>query len=234
MVNELELSFKKLFLISLLTVLLCVAMIYALGHLFGSETSTGPHTSTLPILVTGHLLVFAYSDSGFVEASVELTGPQLSNPTSNEDISMNVTTLNGTTSTDLQNPLEFLVQLGTYSVSSTYGSAPTQNTTLNVTSRDQYSEVVFNFSSSPLPRLGHIIVYAWYWSANVGRFVQASLVITGPESLRTTSGNYPDPSVFTVEPGVYSISGTYGSAPAQSATVDVKSGEFSRVFLNFQ
>ena len=240
-----KLTFKKVILLSALTMLLGVSLVYAVSYEFKPNNSpqTDPMSHSfappgLSIPFDAHLRVFAYLNDGLVQASVTITGPELPNPFDN-GAPVNVTTLNGTTSTDLQNPLRFLVWPGVYSVFGTYGSAPPQNATVSVTESGYYGEAVLNFGSSPPPPLGHIIVEAWYESSNGGSFVQASVTIIGPLPFfdtrinGTICANEVDPSVFTVAPGVYSVFGTYGSAPPQNATVTVMAGGFAGVFLDF-
>lgn len=216
----------------MLTVFLGISMVYALGYFFKPEDlGSRPFGA---ILVQGHLFVFAYSGGEFVQASVVVTGSETPMISSINGTPVSAITRNGTTSTDLQNPLRFLVLPGTYFVSGTYGSTSVENVTVGITDDGQYREVVLNFGSSSPPRLGHVIVCAWYSSAGSGSYVEASVVITGPESVSgVTRASYPEPAVFTMEPGAYSITGTYGSAPPQSATVDVKAGEFAKVVLYF-
>lgn len=64
--------------------------------------------------------------------------------------------------------------------------------------------------------------------------MQASVTITGPEFLNgTTRTDDFGRSVFTVKPGVYSVIGSYGSAPLQNATVTVTAGGFAELILDF-
>jgi hypothetical protein len=233
--------------ISMLAVLLGVSLIYALGYRLKPNSSTQINTMSpipqysgpqqlghLPIPFEPHLYIFAYSDDGFVQASVTITGPESPNPPFDNGAPINASTLNGTTSTNLQNPLRFRLWPGVYSVSGTYGSASPRNVIVNATEPDSYGEVVLNFGSSSPPPLGHIIVSAWYWSETSGSFVQASVTITGPESLNgTIRDDYLDPSVFTVEPGVYSLVGTYGLAPPQNATVNITARSFAGLIIDF-
>ena len=233
--NELNLTFRKVILLSVLTVLLGVSLVYAIGYEFKPKSSTSSRPpGGLAIPIDAHLFVFAYSGDSFVQASVTITGPESPNPAFDNGTLVNATTLNGTTSTNLQNPLRFQVWPGVYSVFGTYGSAPPQNATANVMEIGSYGEVVLNFGSSPAPPLGHIVVSAWYWGESSGSFVHASVTITGPEyHYGTIRASDSDPSVFTVKPGVYSVFGTYGSAPPQSATVNVTAGGFAGALLDF-
>lgn len=234
-------------LISALIVLVVVSLVFALGYEFKPEGSTQVET-TFPVIQSpnppglahlelsaeAHLYVFAYSDDGFVQASVTITGPDPPNPRFADVISINATVLNGTTSTDLQNPLGFRLWPGMYSVVGTYGSASPRSVIVNATDSGTYGEVILNFGSSSPPPLGHIILSAWYWSESGGSFVQASVTITGPESLNgTTRTNDNGRSVFTVTPGVYSVVGAYGSAPLQNATAKVVAGGFAELILAF-
>ena len=243
-----NLTFKKLILLSVLTVLLGVSLVYAMGYMFKPKSSlqtgstysnfTPPAIASMAPIIpifTSKVLVFAYSGDGFVQASVTITGPKSPNPPLYNGAPVNVTTLNGTTSTDLQNPLFFdYVWPGVYSVSGTYQSAPPQNITVNVAS-GSYCDVFLNFGSVPLPPLGHIFVAAWYTgnksggaSQTISILVQASVTITGPESHNgTTNGSFYSPLMFTVPPGEYSVFGTYDSWPSQMETVNVTAGSGS-------
>jgi hypothetical protein len=242
MVNALNLTFKKVILLSVLTVLLGVSFVYAIGYEFKpkSSTQTGPTSSTftptgfippgIAPFYSGHLVIFAYNgsnqsdgSSSFVQASVTVTGSE---------------SHNGTTTTDSQNPLIFTVTPGEYSVFGTYDSASPQNETVNVTS-GSYCDAFLNFGSVRLPSLGHILVTAWYTSKQssgelLSYFVQASVTVTGSESHNgTTTTDYYDPLIFTVTPGEYSVFGTYDSASPQNVTVNVTPGSYSGVFLSF-
>ncbi len=259
-VNELNLTFKKLVLLSVLTVLLGVSLVYAIGYEFKpkSSTQTGPTSSTftppgIAPLCSGHLLIFAYdgsnhSDGGssFVQASVTITGPEfpitvpvfVGNGSTITKTFVNET-LNGTTTTDQQSPLMFTVAPGQYSVFGTYSSAQPQNETVDVTP-GSYCDAFLNFGSLPLPPLGHIIVTAWYTGNQSSgdsqtRLVQASVTITGPESHNGTTNDtdYYNPLMFTVAPGQYSVFGTYSSAQPQNETVDVTAGSYSAAVLIF-
>jgi len=232
MVSGLNLTFKKVVLLSVFVVLLGVSLVYALSIGFkpGNSQRTGS-TSTFksgvphPPLAVDYLLVFAYDgdnqsvgSSSFVQASVTITG--------REDH-------NGTTSTDPQNPLRFLLMPGEYSISATYNSATPQNETVRVGTSGNLSDVFFNFGSSPLPSLGHIAIEAWYISKQpsgefLGYQVQASIAISGPEYHNGTTGTgSPGVLIFTVAPGEYSVYATYDSATPQSDTVSVAAGRCS-------
>ena len=178
-------------------------------------------------LLSSKILVYAYSDNSFVQASVTITGPESPNPSLDNGAPVNITTRNGRTSTDLQNPLIFDgVWPGVYTVSGTYGSAPPQNKTVDV-HPGSYGDVLLNFGSVPLPSLGHIFVTAWYTGnkssgSSQTTLVQASVTIIGPESHNgTTNGSFWSPLMFTVAPGEYSVFGTYGSWPQQMETVNI-------------
>ncbi len=231
-----NLTFKKAILLSVLTVLLGVSLVHALGLEFKPRNSaqaglgsTFAPPGMMPSFA-GYLLIFGYDgdnqsvgSSSFVQASVTITGPEY----------------NGTTSTDPQNPLRFVLMPGEYSVFGTYSSATPQNVTVKVTS-GSLCDAFLNFGSSPLPPLGHILVEAWYTGNQSSGdsqtdFVQASVTITGPESHNGTTNDtdYYDPLMFTVAPGEYSVFGTYDSAQSQNETVDVTAGSCSAAVLIF-
>lgn len=247
MVSRLNLTFRKLLLISALTVVLVVSLAFALDNEFKPEDSVQIETASpviqssnppglghLEISAAAYIYVFAYQDDGFVQASVTITGPDPPNPRFADVISINATTLNGTTSTDLQNPLMFRLWPGVYHVVGMYASSTPRTAIINATYSGTYGEVILNFGSSSPPPLGHIILSAWYWGESGGSFVQASITITGPESLNgTTRTDDNGRSVFTVTPGVYSIVGAYGSAPLQNATAKVVAGGFAELILAF-
>lgn len=238
MVNELNMTLRELIVLSLLTVLLGVGLVYTMGYMFklpsSQRTSSTSYAYVPPIIgssapmaipLSGKVLVYAYSDGDFVQASVTISGPESPNPYLNKPV--NVTTLNGTTSTDLQNPLVFDgMWPGVYSVLGTYGSAPPQNETVNVPNLS-YCDVLLNFGSVPLPSLGHIFVTAWCTGNKSSdnsqtTLVQASVTIVGPESHNgTTNDSFLSPLMFTVAPGEYSVFGTYKSWPQQMQTVNV-------------
>ena len=249
-----NISFRRLILISVLMALLGVGLVYGIRYEFqprnSRQTPTIVQSPDLPVPVTSDLLVFAYSSDagGFVQASVTITGPELNgttiqiptNPTPNSTayVTISEESFNGTTTTDLQNPLTFNGYPGLYSVSGTYDSAPPQNMTVNMTELG-FSEVVFNFGSSPPPPLGHLFVCAFNSvmqpdGSVTGGFVQASVNITGPESLNATiRDSQVNPSVFTIVPGVYTVVATYGSAALQSETANVTAGSFAGAFFWF-
>jgi hypothetical protein len=255
MADELSLTFKKMILFSVLTVLLGVSLVYAMGYMFKPKNSLQTSSTSYNFAPPGiasvapmappfrsKVLVFAYSDGGFVQASVIITGPESPNPPSYNGAPINVTMLNGTTTTDLQNPLMFDgMWPGTYFVFGTYESAPPQNVTVNV-AVGSYCDVFLDFGSLPLPALGHIFVMAWYTgNQSIGdsqtTLVQASITITGPESLNGTT-NGPDtdfwsPLMFTVAPGEYSVFAAYNSWPQQMETVNVTAGSGSAAVFSF-
>ena len=247
MVSRLNLTFRWLLLISALAVLLTISLVFALNYEFKPKNSLYVETrspviqplglqglSSLVMPANAHICVFAYCDDGFVNASVTITGPDPPIPLFEDVVAINSTTLNGTTSADLQSPLEFQVLPGIYYVVGTYGSASPKIAIVNATASGTYGEVVLNFGSSSPPPLGHIIISAWYWGESSGSFVQASAAITGPQSLNCTIGDdYLDASIFTMKTGAYSVVGTYGSAPSQNATVSVTAGTFIWLILDF-
>jgi hypothetical protein len=195
----------------------------------------------------GYLRVFAYYavkqpdgtyQGGFVQASVTVIGPE---------------NFTGTTTTDVQNPLTFTVNKdGLYSVLGICGSFPPQNVTVylgNGWSNNTYAplggcyfEAVLNFGSSPAPSIGTISVSAYYeslekWINGTGyscSLVEASVVVTGPENFTgmTTTDTF-NPLTFTVVPGQYSMSVTYGSLPPQNETVNVQDGGYYPVTVFF-
>lgn len=245
-------SFTRLVLISALMVVLGVAMVYGMRYEFQPRTtlkanseSTSVQTNSYPLAggptpvpVVSYVLVFAYAgnDEGFVQASVTIAGP-LVNGTAmeNQTLVSNGTiyylrSFNGTTTTDLQNPL--LLQLfpaGVYTLSATYGSSPPQNLTLNVTGYGSQYQAVFNFGSSPPPPMGHLLVEAFVTSNGYGTYVPASVTITGPESFNATL--IGGASMFTVAPGAYTITATYGSFLQQTDTANVTDGGFALAFF---
>jgi hypothetical protein len=255
MVNELNLTFKKLILLSALTVLLGVSLVYAMGYMFkpksSLQTGSTSYNFTPPAIgamasiappFRSKVLVFAYSGDGFVQAPVMIVGPKSPNPPSYNGAPINVTAFNGTTSTDLQNPLMFDgMWPGVYYVSGTYKSAPAQNATVNA-AVGSYCDVFLNFGSVPLPSLGHIFVTAWYTGNQSSGYsqttlVHASVTISGPESHNgTTHGPDTDfwsPLMFTVAPGEYSVFGTYNSWPQQVETVNVTAASGSAAVFIF-
>lgn len=245
MVNELNLTFKKAVLLSVLCVLLGVGMIYGISYEFQPAPKFTP--PLMAPLYSSRLLVYAYdgdnhSDgSSFVQASVTITGPHspITMPVYAGNNSTIVKTFvnetyNGTTTTDPQSPLLFWVLPGEYSVVATYGLNQPHIETLNVTPPGGYCDLFLNFGSVPLPPLGHIIVTAWYTGNESSPLVQASITISGPESHGgTTTPNYLEPLVFTVAPGEYTVVGTYGSAQPQTKIVKVIAGRSSSADLIF-
>lgn len=243
-----NLTFRKLILFSTLTIILGVGLVYGMSVQFrtGNQTQKTPTSHNpqplgeIPVS-EAHILVFAYvwNDGGFVQSSVTAFG-QLSPPVAVVNVetkeleSITNETDNGTTTTDVQNPLIFTVSPGVYSILATYADAPPQNITINATD-SSYNDAIFNFGSSPPPPLGHIIVIAEQSDPSVIAFdyLQASVSITGPETLNgTTSGNEWNPTVFTVAPGTYSVFATYGSA-AKNATAIVTAGNFTALLFDF-
>jgi len=120
-------------LLSALTVLLGVSLVYAMSYEFRPSPS-------LPS--TGTLSVSAYYaakqpdgsyEGSYVQVPVTVTGPE---------------SHNGTTVTDGNNPLNFTVAPGLYSVSGTYENATPLAVTTNV-SAGSYVKILLNFASSP-------------------------------------------------------------------------------------
>lgn len=235
-----NLTFKKLIILSVLSVLLGISLVYAMGYVFRPKSSlqtsfasyyftpsiVGP-MAPLEANLASRLFVFAYSDGSFVQASVMMTGPESPNPPLYNGAPVKVTTLNGTTSTDVQNPLVFNgVWAGVYSVSGTYESVRAQNATVTVP-MGGYCDIFLNFGSVAVPPLGHIFLAAWYTGNKSSGYsqttlVQASVTITGPESHNgTTNDSSWYPLMFTVAPGEYSVFGTYDSWQQQMETVNV-------------
>lgn len=228
--SELNLTFKKVILLSVLMVLSGVSLVYALSLEFklGNSTQTGPtpYIFALPSMqhsLASELLIYGYDgdnqssgSSSFVQASVTITGTEYHNVT---------------TSADPQTPLKVRLMPGEYSVSGTYGSTKPQNVTVKVTSGSVY-DAFLNFGSSPLPPLGHIVIVAWYTGVQSnGDFesltVRASVTIAGPQQYSsTTSTDLDDPLILTVTPGEYLVFGTYGSAIPQNETVSVAAGGY--------
>jgi hypothetical protein len=234
MVKKLNLTFKKVVFFSVISVLLGVSLVYVLGLAVKLQTGSPSTASPTGVPPSGfQLLIFAYngdnqsvSSSGFVQASVTVTGPE---------------NYSGTTTTDPQNPLRFLVEPGEYFVFGTYSSAVPQNATVGVNSRSLYIYDVFlNFGSSAVPPFGHIIVTAWnITKLSGGEFlshaVEASVTVTGPENYSgTTTTDLRYPLIFTVAPGEYTVFGTYGSFPTQNQIVDVSKGSSKGVDLFFE
>lgn len=259
-----NISFTRLVLISALIVLLGVAMVYGMRYEFQPRTTSKPSSESTsgqtnsyssagaPGLATpadSYVLVFAYDggSQGFVQASVTIAGVTLVSPFVNGEPIENQTlvsngtiyylsSFNGTTTTDLQNPLILqLFPAGVYALSATYGSSPPQNLTLDVTGFGSYYQAVFNFGSSPPPPMGHLLIEAFASTATggmwVGSFVPASVTITGPESFNTTLGYNGTQGVYTVPPGAYTITATYGSYPLQTDTANVTDGDFAGAFF---
>jgi hypothetical protein len=139
--------FKKLILPAALIVLLGVSLVYATTFEVKPENlaqTFSMSSSGLQPPYPGYLIVFAYYgveqpdgvDVGsLVQALVTIMGPE---------------SHNGTTTTDLGNPLIFIVTPGEYSVFATYDSAPQQNATVEVTSGGG-GDVFLNFGSTSLP-----------------------------------------------------------------------------------
>jgi hypothetical protein len=254
-VTILNITFKKMILLSALTVMLGVSLIYGISLQFKPEnpaktvtTSHSVQPSGFPgtaINIAAHIIVFAYSwdAGGFVQASVVAIGPEspyyVWDNASQTGVQIANETINGTTATDMQDPLTFVVWPGVYSVFGTYANAQPQNVTVSV-GEGSYGEVVFNFGSSAPPPLGHMIVYATYFnregSSGSGfslEYLQTSISITGLEAVNgTTSTDEWNPSIFTLAPGVYSVVATYGSA-TQNATATVTAGNFTIVSFDF-
>lgn len=135
MVNELNMTFRKLVLFSALTVLLGVGVVYALSYEF--EPSPLPPSKGV-ISVSAYYAVKQPDGSyegSYVQVPVTVTGPE---------------SHDGTTVTDGNNPLNFTVTPGQYSVSGTYGNATPPAVTANV-SAGSYVKIVLNFASSPPP-----------------------------------------------------------------------------------
>jgi len=244
-------SFRKLVLLSALVALLGLSLVYGIKYEFTpsntiAKTSVTQRGSQGWIIHSAspntQLLVFAYSGDagGFVQASVRISGQyeqqEFYNDTTGKGTFINVPTtvdFNGTTSTDLQNPLVITLPdyRGNYTVYGTYGSASLQNVIVNL-SVNQIGEVILNFGSSPPPPLGHLTVVA-VWSDGVARAVQASVTITGPESLNaTTHDQYADTqAVFTLQPGVYNVTATYDALTPKNYTVTVTAGGFAEALF---
>jgi hypothetical protein len=250
-VNELNLTFKKVILFSVLSVLLGFGLIYGISRELKPASNFTPGFMGIPASV--RLLVYAYDgsnhsdgSSGFVQAFVTITGPEspitvaaaVGNDTVIDKTFVNET-YNGTTTTDLQSPLIFSVLPGEYSVVAICSSAQPQTETLNVTGSGLYLDVFLNFGSVPLPPLGHILVLAWYTGNNSTSFqfsslVQASITINGSESHDGTTTIDPyDPLIFTVAQGEYTVVGAYGSSQPQTEIVNVTAGRYSPVELVF-
>ena len=243
-------------------VVLGIAMVYGIRFEFQPRTASKPaskstsgQASTSPsvggpmaISAFSNVLVFAYAGSaeGFVQTSVTIAGP-LVNGTAMENqtlisngTSYYVDSFNGTTTADLQNPLILqLFPAGVYTLSATYGSAPPQNLTLNVTGFGVIYQAVFNFGSSPMPPMGHLLVETWATTNGTnGTFyssiVQASVAIIGPESFNATLLSSENPfSIFTVATGAYTITATYASFPQQTDTANVTDGGVAGAYFFF-
>jgi hypothetical protein len=135
MVNELNMTLRKLILFSALTVLIGVSVVYALSYEFKPSPSL-PSTGTLSISAYYAVKQPDGSYEGsYVQVPVTVTGPQ---------------SHNGTTVIDENNPLNFTVAPGQYSVSGTYENATPLTVTANV-SAGSYVKVLLNFGSSPPP-----------------------------------------------------------------------------------
>jgi hypothetical protein len=150
MVNELNLSFKKLILLITLTVILGISLVYGLSYEFapesspqrtretsgssssgssssGSSSSGSAPAPGLAILADGHLRVFAYyaveQPDGSYQGGFVQSSVAVIGPEN----------FTGTAATDVQNPLTFTVNKdGRYSVLGTYGSLPPQNVTIQL------------------------------------------------------------------------------------------------------
>jgi hypothetical protein len=189
-----------------------------------------------------YVLAVAYGGSGegFVQASIAVAGP-LVNGTEMENQTLisngtryDVDSFNGTTTTDFQNPLMLMLfPPGVYVLSATYGSAPPQSLTLNVTGWGSWYPAVFNFGSSPPPPMGYLFLSAFASWNGVGSFVPAPVTITGPESFNATAGGDNPPSVFIVPPGAYTMTATYESFPQQTETTNVTDGGYGGAFFCF-
>jgi hypothetical protein len=244
-------SFRRLVLFSALTALLALSLVYGIRYEFipsntakTSLTSTSSHGWTVFGLPEAQLLIFAYSGEagGFVQASVSMTGQYLeqeayNDSTGKERLLYVPTTFdfNGTTSTDLQNPLVIIIPNygGNYTVYGTYGSASLHNVTWNLSEDEHLGEVILNFGSSPPPPLGHLWVGVWY--NNAGGFVKASVAITGPESLNATTHDETSEAqaVFTLPPGAYTVTATYASFAPKTETVTLTAGGFASTYFSF-
>jgi hypothetical protein len=248
----LNLTSRKLILFSVCTVLLGVSLVYTMGYMFKLQSSqkigSTSYTYAPPTIgsfaphawpLSGKILVYAYSDGDFVHASVTISGPESPNPPLDNGVPVGLTTFNGTTSTDSQNPLVFDgLWPGNYSVVGTFGSTRPQNETVSVPHGD-YCDVFLNFGSASLPPLGHIFVTAWFTGNRSSGDSQtisanASISISGPEFHNgTTNYSFWSPLMFTVAPGDYSVIGTYKSWPSQNETVSVTAGSGNLVVLIF-
>ena len=207
-----------------------------------------PGGAPMPIPLDSYVLVFAHDGDGFVQASVTIAGPivngtELENQTLfSNGTTYDVDSFNGTTTTDLQNPLILeLFPEGVYTLSATFESAPVQNLTLKVTGYGSCYQAVFNFGSSAPPPMGHLLIsafasYPYAGGGFVGTFVPASVTITGPAFFNTTlvyNLGFEGSAVFTVPPGAYMITATYGSFQQQTSTANVTDGGFSGAFFCF-
>lgn len=135
MVNELNMTLRKLILFSALTVLMGVSLVYALSYEFKPSPAL-PSTGTLS--VSAYYAVKQPNGSyegSYVQVPVTVTGPE---------------SHNGTTVTDGNNPLNFTVAPGQYSVSGTYENATPLAVTANV-SAGSHVKILLNFASSPPP-----------------------------------------------------------------------------------
>jgi len=131
----LNMTLKKLILISALTVLLGVSVIYALSYELRPSLSV-PSSGTISVSAyhTVKQPNGSYEES-YVQIPVTVTGPE---------------SHNGTTVTSGNNPLNFTVAPGQYSVSGTYENATPLVLTANV-SAGSYVKVLLNFAYSPPP-----------------------------------------------------------------------------------
>jgi hypothetical protein len=135
MVNELNMTLRKLILFSALTVLMGVGVVYALSYEFKPSPSS-PSTGTLS--VSAYYAVKQPDGSyegSYVQVPVMVTGPE---------------SHDGATVTDGNNPLNFTVAPGQYSVSGTYENATPLAVTANVSAGSNV-KILLNFASSPPP-----------------------------------------------------------------------------------
>jgi hypothetical protein len=130
-------TFKKLILLSALTVLLGVSLVYAMSYEF-KPSPWLPSTGTLSVSAYHAVKQPDGSYAGsYVQVPVTVTGPE---------------SHNGTTTTDGWNPLNFTVVPGQYTVSGTYENITPVTVTANVSAGSDVN-VFLNFGSSPPPPL---------------------------------------------------------------------------------
>lgn len=180
---------------------MCIALL--VGGLFYYTNG-----SISPPPTQGTLKVLAYYSGSLVVASVTVNPGGYSG----------VTTTSG-------NPLSFILNAGSYTISGTYSGGLSTSTTATVTAGSiQTATLTFGGGSSQ----GTLKVFAYQNSV----LVVASVNISPGNYQGTTTTNLGNPLSFTLNPVTYTVSGTYNSQSI-STTATVTAGGSATATLTF-